>query len=171
MSITQLEDEAALSRLVDLYARAVDRGDAALLTSLFTGDATLNFGAMFSGGRDAFVDMISGAMAEMRTHHFMGNRLYAIDGDTAEGEIYSINTHIIPGPDGAREYIAAGRYVDRYRRTPDGWRIAHRTRILDWTHEGAHEPGRAGNAGGKKEDDLSMRGFPLLAAVGKFPQF
>ncbi len=120
---------------------------------------------MFSGGCDAFVEMISGAMKDMRTHHFMGNRLYAIDGDSAEGEIYSINTHVIPGLDGAREYVAAGRYVDRYRRTAQGWRIAHRTRILDWTHEGAHEPGRAGIAGGRKEDDLSMRGFPLLAAL------
>ncbi|SFR90162.1 nuclear transport factor 2 family protein [Sphingomonas jatrophae] len=163
MSGRGLEDEAALSRLVDLYARAVDRGDAALLASLFTDDATLEFGAMFSGGRDAFVAMIAASTAGMVTHHFMGNRLYALDSDEAEGEIYSINTHVIPVGEGTRDYIAAGRYLDRYRRTADGWRFVHRTRVIDWANDGL--PATGSIAGGKGGTDPAAA-FPLLAALG-----
>ncbi len=159
----RLGDEAALSRLVDLYARAVDRGDMALLASLFTPDATLDFGAMFSGGRDDFVAMIGASMAGMRTHHFMGNRLYAVNGDEGEGEIYSINTHVLGTKDGGRDYIGAGRYLDRYRRTPGGWRFAHRTRVIDWTNAGL--PGAGMIVGGKGGDDPSASSFPLLAAL------
>lgn len=159
----RLEDEAALSRLVDLYARAVDRDDMALLAALFTPDATLDFGAIYSGGRDDFVAMIGASMAGMRTHHFMGNRLYAVNGDEGEGEIYSINTHVLRTEEGERDYIGAGRYLDRYRRTPAGWRFIHRTRVIDWTNEGM--PGAGVIRGGKGGGDPSAFGFPLLAAL------
>jgi ketosteroid isomerase-like protein len=159
-----VDDEAALSRLVDAYARAVDRGDMALLCALFTPDATLDFGAMFQGGRDAFIAMIAASMADMRTHHFMGNRLFAVGGDEAEGEVYSINTHVIPTEAGLRDYIGTGRYLDRYRRTPGGWRFTHRTRVIDCTNDGTAGAGVI--AGGKGRDDPSANGFPLLAALG-----
>jgi hypothetical protein len=162
-------DEAALSRLADLYARSIDRGDPRLLASLYTEESTHDFGGMFSGGLTAFVDFITTTMGRMRTHHFMGNRLYGIDGDVAEGEIYSINTHVIDGPDGLHDYIAGGRYLDRYRRTPDGWRIDHRKRVIDWTHERPHQPGAIGGgfiAGGRLPDDSSADGFDLLARLG-----
>ncbi|MET0269068.1 MAG: nuclear transport factor 2 family protein [Sphingomonas sp.] len=167
MSASRLEDEAALSRLVDLYARAVDRGDAGLLDALFTPDATLDFGAMFAGGYAAFAAMLAAAMAGMRTHHLMGNRLFAIDGDEAEGEVYSINTHVIPHGAGARDHIGAGRYLDRYRRTPDGWRFTHRTRVIDWTNTGSPAPGDGAGtiAGARGGDDPSASGFPLLARL------
>lgn len=162
-----IADRAALSRLADLYARAVDRGDHALLASLYTADSTHDFGAMFSGGLKAFLDFIVAGLATMRTHHFMGNRLYAIEGDQAEGEIYSINSHVIAAPAGPRDYIAGGRYLDRYRRTPAGWRISHRTRVIDWAHDRPHHPNvtHAGAiAGGKLPDDASS-GFALLASL------
>lgn len=161
-------DEAALSRLADLYARAIDRGDHRLLASLYTEDSTHDFGGMFSGGLKAFVDFITTSLGQMRTHHFMGNRLYEIDGDVAEGEIYSINSHLLEGPDGLRDYIAGGRYLDRYRRTPGGWRIDHRKRVIDWTHERPHQPGATGGgliAGGRLPDDPSAHGFDLLARL------
>lgn len=165
MTGSRLEDEAALSRLVDLYARAIDRADAELLRSLFTKDASLDFGAMFSGGIEAFIGMISSALASMRTHHFMGNRLYAFSEDAAEGEIYSINTHVISGSTGEREYVAGGRYLDRYSCTPEGWRIVHRTRIIDWSREYELSQTEGVAAGANREGDTLMQYFPLLASV------
>lgn len=163
MSASRWEDEAALGRLVDLYARAVDRGDVDLLASLFTNDATLDFGAMFSGSKQAFAEMIRVSMRTMTTHHFMGNRLFAVQGETAEGEIYSMNTHrlSLPGSNG-RDYVAAGRYLDRYRRTEHGWRFAHRTRVIDWTNEGLSADGVI--TGGKRNEDPSAS-FPLLSTL------
>lgn len=163
MSATRFQDEAALGRLVDLYARAVDRGDMRLLASLFTDDATLDFGAMFSGNARSFADLLTTSMETMTTHHFMGNRLFAVQGDHAEGEIYSINTHRMSEPDDeARDYVAAGRYLDRYRRTERGWRLAHRTRVIDWTNDGLPANGVIGGA--KRGDDPSAH-FRLLGAL------
>ncbi len=64
-------------------------------------------------------------MPAIVSHHFMGNRLFDIHGDDATGETYAINSHVITPEGGeARDYIAGGRYLDRFRRTDAGWRIA-----------------------------------------------
>ncbi|WP_157215770.1 nuclear transport factor 2 family protein [Flavisphingomonas formosensis] len=161
-------DELALSRLVDLYARAIDRLDLVLLRSLYADDAIHDHGAMFRGGPDAFAEFVGASMRSMRTHHFMGNRLFAIAGDMAEGETYAVNSHVIDaGTDRARDYIAGGRYLDRFRRTPEGWRIAHRTRVIDWSQERPHVPGATAAGlpiGGKWPDDASCA-MPLLAGI------
>ncbi|SNS04818.1 Ketosteroid isomerase homolog [Sphingomonas laterariae] len=157
--LRETADQIALSRLVDAYARAVDRCDLALLRSLYADDAVHDHGTMFRGSADAFADYIGKMMRGMVSHHFMGNRLFAIDGDVATGETYAINSHVLdPGTPEARDYIAGGRYLDRFRRTSAGWRIAHRTRVIDWTHERPHQSGATAAglaAGGKCPDDPS----------------
>lgn len=161
--LRETADQFALSRLIDLYAHAVDRCDLTLLRSLYTDDAIHDHGAMFRGGPDAFSAFIGSSMRGMTSHHFMGNRLFVIDGDAARGEIYAINSHVI-GQDtaAARDYIAGGRYLDRYVRTDDGWKIAHRSRVIDWSHERPHQPGSTASglaAGGKWPDDAACALF------------
>lgn len=157
--LRQTADHIALSRLIDSYARAIDRCDLELLRSLYADDAIHDHGAMFCGGPDAFAAFIGGTMRSLVSHHFMGNRLLDITGDQATGETYAINSHVIaPGTAEARDYIAGGRYLDRFRRTDAGWRITYRTRVIDWSHERPHQPGStaAGLAiGGKWPDDAS----------------
>ena len=157
--LRETADYIALSRLIDSYARAIDRCDLILLRSLYADDAIHDHGAMFRGGPDAFAAFIGGTMHALVSHHFMGNRVLEIAGDDASGETYAINSHIIaPGTPEARDYIAGGRYLDRFRRTPTGWKIALRTRVIDWSHERPHQPGMtaAGLATGAKwPDDVS----------------
>ncbi|WP_380877336.1 hypothetical protein ACFB49_12390 [Sphingomonas sp. DBB INV C78] len=151
--LRETADQMALSRLIDAYARAVDRCDLALLRSLYTDDAVHDHGAMFHGNPDDFAAFIGRTMPAIISHHFMGNRLFAVQGDEATGETYAINSHVIRPESGeARDYIAGGRYLDRFRRTETGWRIAHRTRVIDWSHERPHQPGAAaaGLASGAK---------------------
>jgi ketosteroid isomerase-like protein len=151
--LRETADQIALSRLVDAYARAIDRCDLVLLRSLYSDDAIHDHGAMFRGPPDDFVAYIGRMMPTMVSHHFMGNRLFSISGDEATGETYAIKSHVITAQDGGqRDYIAGGRYLDRFRRTADGWRIAHRTRVIDWSHERPHQPGAtaAGLAPGAK---------------------
>lgn len=158
--LKSLADQFALGRLVDLYARAIDRCDLSLLRSLYADDAIHDHGAMFRGGSDAFAAFIGANMRAMRTHHFMGNRLFVIDADDAEGEVYSINSHVIERDGALHDYIAAGRYLDRYRRTKAGWRIQFRSRIIDWSHERPHQPGGTASGlaiGGKHPDDPSYQ--------------
>lgn len=155
--LRETADQLALSRLIDLYAHAIDRCDLALLRSLYADDAVHDHGAMFQGGPDDFAAFIGTHMRGLVSHHFMGNRLFVIDGDAARGQTYAINSHVIaPGTPEARDYIAGGRYLDRFRRTAAGWKIAHRARVIDWTHERPHQPGATGAGlafGGKWPDD------------------
>ena len=69
-----------------------------------------------------------------RTRHLMNNLIIdLVDGaDEASGRCYytvlqggEAGTPIAP--------ILAGRYVDRYRRGPDGWRFADREFLVDLT--------------------------------------
>lgn len=167
--VQELLDQLALSRLVDLYARAIDRRDLLLLRSLYADDAIHDHGAMFRGGPDAFADFVGRSMHGMRTHHFMGNRLFVIAGDEAQGETYAVNSHVIDaGTPQARDYVAGGRYLDRFRRTAAGWRFAHRARVIDWSQERPHEPGATAGGlpvGAPAPDDASYGLLPLLARI------
>ena len=162
-------DQLALSRLVDLYARAIDRLDLVLLRSLYADDAIHDHGAMFRGGPDAFAEFVGRSMHGMRTHHFMGNRLFVVAGDEAEGETYAVNSHVIDaGTPQARDYVAGGRYLDRFRRAAHGWRFAYRARVIDWSQERPHEPGATAGGllvGAKAPDDASYAMLPLLAGI------
>ena len=62
--------------------------------------------------------------------HIISNRMVNLTGpDTAEGSCYVI-TIINDKTDGPL-VMSLSRYVDRYARTKDGWRIAHRDIVLE----------------------------------------
>ena len=60
--------------------------------------------------------------------YFMGNHSVAIDGDSASGETYclAIHQYIDPSQDQDQRPVSALRYIDRFVRWDDGWRIEHR---------------------------------------------
>ena len=91
--------------------------------------------ALFRGSREEFLAFLARSMGDMVTHHFVGNALFALDGDRAEGEVYTINYHVI-GTDERRDYVAGGRYLDQYQRHAGRWVFMKRQRLVDWAHEG-----------------------------------
>ena len=131
----QIADRQALAELVALYCRAVDRRDFALLERLYHPDAVHDHGGLFRGSRDEFLAFLARSMTEVVTHHFVGNSLFALDGDRAEGEVYTVNYHVI-GKEDRRDYVAGGRYLDQYVRHEGSWVFLSRRRLIDWAHEG-----------------------------------
>lgn len=130
-AVQRLVDESDLRALAATYMRGLDRLDADLLRSAFADDATAHYGA-FRGGPDEMVAMAMRALgAYQATQHQLGQINLRIDGDAATGEVYfqAFHQHATEGFD----RFICGRYVDRYARTADGWRIAHRTEVVDWT--------------------------------------
>ena len=163
-TLQDLLDRQALVDLVAAYSRAVDRREFDILEQLYHPDATHDHGPMFQGKRDDFIAWMKQMPENMITQHVVGNALYVIDGDTAEGEIYTINCHIIGGE---RDYIAGGRYLDRYVRENGRWYFHFRKRLIDWTYEAASSPAAtaAGLARGENgPGDDSYRTLPNLAA-------
>ncbi len=127
----RLADEAELRALSVTYARGLDRHDRDLVRSVFADDATTHYGS-FRGGPDEMADMAMQALsAYQATQHVLGQINLTIDGDDAVGEVYfqAFHQHTTEGFD----RFICGRYVDRYRRSPEGWRMTHRTEVVDWT--------------------------------------
>lgn len=130
-ALQRLVDESDLRALAATYMRGLDRLDATLLRSVFADDATAHYGA-FRGGPDEMVAMAMHALgAYQATQHQLGQINLRVGDDTASGEVYfqAFHQHATEGFD----RFICGRYVDRYSRTPDGWRISHRTEVVDWT--------------------------------------
>jgi hypothetical protein len=135
-------DEVELRALAENYAHGADRGDKDAFLSAFHPDARL---IVFTNTDDAEPRSVReghealSAIPEMlcrydKTFHFVGNHRYAVDGDTASGEVYCIAHHLTNDADGATDFVMLIRYLDSYRRDPGGaWRIAEREVRPDWT--------------------------------------
>jgi hypothetical protein len=127
----EISDKQALHELNMRYCRAVDRRDRDLFLSCYHPDAVDDHG-LFCGGPAAFADWLG--MTEdggrkttpFAMQHVITNEFFVLDGDVAWGESYQSRRH---GPNQGN-YI---RYIDRYERGDDGWRIKRRKLVFDWT--------------------------------------
>ncbi|MFJ3591279.1 nuclear transport factor 2 family protein [Streptomyces sp. NPDC090231] len=134
--LQELTDRAAIVDAVIAYATALDTRDWEALGSLFTDDACWEYGG--SGerlrGPDAIVARISTSLERVdATQHLNGNHVGAVHGDEAEHTCYYQAQHVRHGlPDGEK-FLGGGRYEDRLRRTPDGWRFTHRRITNIWS--------------------------------------
>lgn len=134
MTMEEMLDRAALQHLVNAYGHGIDRRDYALVASLYHDDAIDDHSPYFCGPATDYVAWLPTMLATWRaTAHVMLNAVFAIDGDLAEGVTTARAWHLTA--DGTREFIAWGRYADRYEKRGGVWRFAHRFFILDATEE------------------------------------
>jgi hypothetical protein len=126
-------DEHALRKLVHAYCRAVDRGDIAALRELYHHDAVDAHGAFSTGSVEGFFEKLVASRPYIRAMaHNVTTVNFAIEGDTAEGEIYNIAVHTLAGKDGDVDLVIGGRYLDKYRKRDGVWRLLERTIVTDW---------------------------------------
>jgi len=131
--LQDMVDEHALRKLVNLYCRAVDRGDVELLRSLYHRDATDAHGGFSTGSAAAFIEQIAAARPYLRSmQHHVTTVNFALDGDIAEGEVYTIATHTIAAGDHDVDVIVGGRYLDRYEKRDGVWKFVERAVVTDW---------------------------------------
>jgi len=130
------DDLVAIRRTVDLYAVAVDRGDAELFADQFTPDGVL----VAPRGRFVARDALAGVppmMKELYERTFHGVLTQAVDGtgDRASGETYCIARHWFTDGAGTRTcFEMTIRYQDRFERSAGRWLIAERELVVDATH-------------------------------------
>ena len=130
-----LRDKHAIAEVCYRYAFALDARDWTALQTCFTVDATAYYRDQNpSHGYLAIETRIRSALAPLSsTQHLIGNVLVTLAGDEADSVCYLQAQHVRPGTDGGDTFIIAGRYLDRFVRTPDGWRIAQRRLETLWT--------------------------------------
>ncbi|HQR03710.1 MAG: nuclear transport factor 2 family protein [Proteobacteria bacterium] len=162
-----LLDKQALLDLNAAYCRAVDRKNYPLLRRLYHPDATDDHGDLYSGSAAGFVDYLEQVLPGMNTHHFIGNALFVVEGDIAEGEVYAVRHHLLPPAQEqqeAQELIVGGRYLDRYIRHHQGhWQFHHRHSVRDWLQQRPAPDASLTLATALRTEDISYRLLPRLA--------
>lgn len=134
-ALARLLDERACERLVIDYTHHVDSGEAARIADLFTADGVWEAEGIRMDGQDAIRAGFGARQGVTRrtSRHVCTNVAITLTGpDEATGLSYLINyrhdsrtgTAELPAPIGHPKFV--GEYHDRFVRTADGWRIAHR---------------------------------------------
>lgn len=128
--VQQILDQWAIEKLLKRYARALDELSFDALDDCFTPDAYLDYTC--AGGiagpypqAKAWLIEVLPPIAEMQ--HFTTNIEIEVDGDEARGKSYTLNVNGLRLASGEVKHMIVGaQYIDRFVRTPAGWRIVER---------------------------------------------
>jgi ketosteroid isomerase-like protein len=136
-ALRDMLDEHQLGKLVHAYCRAVDRGDFAMLRSLYAPDASDAHAASL----DEYVAQLEATRPYLRSmQHHVTTVNFAVDGDRAEGEVYAIATHTLRAKGRDVDVTIGGRYLDRYEKHSGAWRFSRRSLVTDWAE--VNDPSR-----------------------------
>lgn len=129
----QIVDRLAISDLLTHYSHCLDTRQLELLASeVFAEDADVDYGwGRWTSGRQLTDWMIETFESFAGTLHAISNERIALDGDEASSTCCVQAYHWLPASAEAdrmrpADFVFAGMYEDRHRRTEAGWRIARR---------------------------------------------
>lgn len=137
--LRQLLDLHAIQEVLARYCQAIDRLDRSLLASCFHPDSRHNHG--FVGSSTDFIDSAWDVLTScVATHHQLGNVSITVQGDFADVQSYFTAYHRLGNPPpaafdagaGGMDLTVGGRYIDRFERRDEVWRIVRRTGVHDW---------------------------------------
>ena len=139
MTIEEIAADLEIRKVLARYARGVDRGDTALLQTVYHKESNDDHGA-YKGSGYAFATWIVEAMDQgiLVGQHQIHNVLIEVDGDSAQVESYFTAWHPAPLPDSSGEEglaLACGRYLDIFEKRDGQWGIADRRVVMDFTRE------------------------------------
>lgn len=137
LTVRQLADRQAIADVLCAYCRALDEMDLPGLSRLFTADCRVEFGPderLNSHGSAALEASLARLWRWRRTSHHLSNITVTFSGpDVAHANSYVIAWHERPDRSTATLW---GQYRDELRRTPEGWRIAHRRQVMNGSDAG-----------------------------------
>lgn len=132
-ALQEMLDEHALTKLVHAYCRAVDRGDIDSLRDLYHHDAVDAHGAFSTGSVEGFFEQLTASRPYLRAmQHHITTVNFAVEGNSAEGEIYNIAVHTLAGKGRDIDLVIGGRYLDKYDKRDGTWKLLERTIVTDW---------------------------------------
>jgi hypothetical protein len=135
----QLAALEAIRAVAQRYCRGVDRLDPDEMRSAYWPDAIDEHG-VFVGNAWEFVDhcMVSHRKWRGTMHCIFNHHIVFDDEHHAHGEIYNV-TYLF-GHDSNDVATWYGRYLDRYERRDDEWRIVHRVCVHEANRTEATNP-------------------------------
>jgi hypothetical protein len=131
--VERLTSIEAIRECVYRVCRGTDRIDADILRTAFHADAVVHFGKIYDGPVSGWIDAaIKHQASQAQRQHLVGNILIRIEGDEAFVESYELDRHKTPMHGEVLDLVLAARTLDRFERRDGEWRIAERTKIMDW---------------------------------------
>lgn len=170
--VMELMDREAIRECMNRYCRGIDRQDEDALRSAYWPDATDRHGP-YQGSATGFIDWALKKLAKdsLRSIHNIANMSITLAGQQAGVETYFLALQRDRDSQGVpREIFIAGRYVDRFEKRGQEWRIAARTVVYDWLRDlGAVEISEAEHFGPVRQPLGSLCGsdpvYALLASL------
>ena len=133
--LDELIAERDIREVLHRYCRGIDRMDAELTRSCWHADGTADYGWLYQGGADGFIEWLWPVHAAMVGHvHSLSNVVVQIDGDRAATESYVTVVLRVHGQgDDLIDIVGRGRYLDAFERRDGTWAIAHRSYVSELT--------------------------------------
>jgi hypothetical protein len=130
----RLADRQAITDLIHLYCRSVDRLDVPLGHSIWHADGHADYGAsVYQGDGRGVIDHICAQHRHTLGHsHQISNILIELDGDWAGSESYHFATLRVAAAGGVKQISVWGRYLDTWSRRDGRWGLAHRLTVRDF---------------------------------------
>lgn len=136
MDVQELLVRETLRAVLAALARGEDRRDAALISSAFWPDATVDFGVFRGCFAEYLAWVVPGSDAITNTQHVLGQSHIEHDGESARAETQVISYHRVDhGSGNERDTCMGGRYLDRFEKREGEWRIVARTMLYDWSQD------------------------------------
>lgn len=131
--LATIGDRLAIQEVLAKHSRGVDRADETILKSCYWPDSTVAYGG-FNGNAHEFCTYLpNGIKRYYATQHTITNILADIRGNRAQVETYVTAYHYRREEDGSgTEMTYLGRYLDRFEKRGNVWKIRHRQVLMDW---------------------------------------
>ena len=135
-ALEDLLSKQAITEVLYRYCRGLDRMDREMCDTVWHPGGTGDYGAIFNGTGEEFLDWVWPVHASMRRHsHQITNVLIEVDGDRAISEAYvTVCLRSEPAPGHLVDIVSRGRYVDQWARRDGRWAIEHRRYVDDLTN-------------------------------------
>ncbi|MDP6198029.1 MAG: nuclear transport factor 2 family protein [Porticoccaceae bacterium] len=114
------------------FARGLDRCDRQIIESCFHKDGMDDHG-FFKGSATEFCDWVMKELEKFTiSQHLITTQNAEINGNSAMCESYFYAYHLMSTPNGDKDVIAAGRYLDTMEKRDGEWKITLRQATFDW---------------------------------------
>ena len=129
--IQKMCDRQDIQDCLTRFSRGVDRFDREVFLSAFHVDAEISAGS-FVGGPEPLYDWASKMheQGQVATQHLLLNHSCDIKANIAHTETYYL---FVGRNKDDSNWIAGGRYIDRFERRSGTWKIAFRTNVIEWS--------------------------------------
>jgi hypothetical protein len=133
-AVQELLDREAIRACLYRYCRGIDRCDVETLKSAYWPEAADNH-VYFNGNAWEFAEWVVPLLrGREQTMHMITNAMFHFDGaDAARVESQYVGFERVASPKrGVTDMFAGGRYLDRFERRGEEWRILHRDVYWAW---------------------------------------